>query len=86
MRHTTTKRFWKQYYKQTSYVQNLADKAFNTLRENPSHHSLQFKKVGELYSVRIGLSHKALSIKDEECYIWVWIGSHDEYERLLSNK
>jgi len=25
----------------------------------------------------------ALAVKDEEDFIWVWIGSHDDYDKLI---
>jgi hypothetical protein len=31
----------------------------------------------------VGINYRALAFKDGEYYIWVWIGSHEEYERLL---
>ena len=53
------------------------------LKGNPRHPSLQFKKLGKFWSARVGLSHRALAIEDGEGFIWVWIGPHDEYERLI---
>lgn len=31
------------------------------------------------------MNHRALALKDEENYIWVWIGTHEEYERLIKS-
>jgi hypothetical protein len=45
--------------------------------------SLQFKKIGQLWSARVGLHHRALAAEDGEGFIWVWIGTHAEYERLI---
>ena len=45
--------------------------------------SLQFRKVGKFRSVRIGLAHRALAVEDGDDFIWVWIGTHDEYQRML---
>ncbi|MEM9157163.1 MAG: hypothetical protein AAGB13_19355 [Cyanobacteria bacterium P01_F01_bin.33] len=53
------------------------------LKANPTHPSLNFKKVGKYWSVRIGLSHRALTVEDGSDFIWTWIGDHDEYDRLL---
>jgi len=83
MKHKTTKRFRDLYSKLAPQTKELADKAFSLLKENHSHSSLQFKKVGTLYSVRINISHRALAIKDKEVYIWVWLGNHDEYEKMI---
>jgi len=54
------------------------------LRENPRHPSLRFKKVGKLWSARVGRDHRALAMEDEGDYVvWVWIDTHEEYNRLL---
>jgi len=51
------------------------------LKNDLNHPSLSFKKVGKFWSARVGINYRALAFKDGEDYIW--IGSHDEYERLL---
>jgi len=84
MIHKTTKRFWSFYSKLPKKIQLLADKAFYNLKQNYKHPSLQFKKVGKLYSVRIDLFYRALAYKDEDFYIWIWLGSHSEYDQLIN--
>ncbi len=37
-----------------------------------------------VYSVRVGLSYRALGVKEEDTIIWFWIGSHEEYNKLIS--
>jgi hypothetical protein len=38
-----------------------------------------------VYSVRIGISYRALGLrKDDDVIVWFWIGSHAEYDKLLS--
>jgi hypothetical protein len=81
--HRTTPQFWKRFYNQTLTIQRLARKNYDLLKADPTHPSLNFKKVGNYWSVRIGLSHRALAIEDDSDFIWVWIGHHDEYDRLL---
>ena len=76
-------RFWKCFDKLPSSVQKTADENFEILKNNPHHPSLYFKKIGSFWSVRIGLSCRALAIEDGEDFIWVWIGNHDEYEKML---
>ena len=82
--HRTTNRFWKCFENLPESVQNVSKRNFNLLKANPSHPSLHFKKVGKLWSVRAGLNYRALAVEDGEDFIWVWIGAHDEYERMLS--
>ncbi|MEQ1614804.1 MAG: hypothetical protein ABL904_18815 [Hyphomicrobiaceae bacterium] len=67
-------------------VQDHARRAYVICRDNPSHPSLQFKRVSRaepIYSVRIGLAHRALGLFEGDTVTWIWIGSHDEYERQL---
>jgi hypothetical protein len=81
--HKTTKRFWKCFETLPPSIQTIAKKNFEILKDNPSHPSLHFKKVGELWSARVGGNYRALAYKDEDDFIWVWIGLHDEYEKLI---
>ena len=81
--HRTTDRFWKSFDKLPEPVQKTSKKNFELLKNNPSHPSLHFKKVGKFWSVRAGMDHRALAFKDGEDFIWVWIGAHDEYERMI---
>ncbi|MEO0852732.1 MAG: hypothetical protein AAFY15_04425 [Cyanobacteria bacterium J06648_11] len=74
---------WKRFYAQSEAVQRTARKNYELLKADPSHPSLNFKKVGKYWSVRIGLSHRALAVEDGSDFIWTWIGDHDEYDRLL---
>jgi len=84
--HRTTERFWRCYHGLPGEVRKLADKNYELLKENPSHPSLQFKKIGELWSTRVGQAHRALAVEDGEDFIWVWMGTHDEYERILKGR
>jgi hypothetical protein len=81
--HTTTDRFWNCYLNLPRKIQELADENFHLLKMNPRHPSLQFKKVGQFWSVRIGLDYRALTEKDEDGFTWVWIGTHQDYNRLI---
>lgn len=82
MHHRTTRRFWKCFDDLPEAVKRTAKKNFELLKKNPSHPSL-LKKVGKLWSVRAGINHRALAVEDGEDFIWVWIGTHDEYERMI---
>jgi hypothetical protein len=66
-----------------SSVRKLADANFVPLKRDPRHPSLQFKKVGRYWSVRVGLRYRALAIETEDAYLWFWIGSHADYDRLI---
>jgi len=81
--HRTTARFWSFFDGLPESVQAIARKNFELLKTDRSHPSLQFKRVGKLWSARVGLNYRALAVEDGEDFIWVWIGSHDEYTKLI---
>ena len=84
--HNTIRRFWSCYWKLQKETRDLADEAFELLKENPNHPSLHFKKVGKLWSARVDIRHRALAVKDETDFVWVWIGTHDEYEKMIKKR
>ena len=84
--HRTTDRFWKCLLRLPDRVQRIARKNFEILKTNPSHPSLHFKKVGKAWSVRVGINHRALAIEDGQDFIWIWIGTHGEYEKMITDK
>ena len=81
--HRATRRFWAGFDDLPEAVQKTARKNFRLLKNNPQHPALHFKKVGKFWSVRVGLNHRALAVEDGTDFIWVWIGVHDAYERLI---
>lgn len=84
MNHYTSPRFWDCYAKLSAEQQELADKAYELLKANPSHPSLHFKKVGRFWSARVSYSLRALAVEVSEGYLWFWVGPHDEYDRLVN--
>lgn len=86
MRHRASPRFWSSYRQLPEEVRKLADNAYQLLRANERHPSLHFKKIGELYSARVGLHYRALAVEDGGDLAWVWVGPHSEYDRLLSSR
>jgi hypothetical protein len=85
MDHFTTPDFWNHYHVLPKEVRDLADKNYQILRLNPSHPSLHFKEVhAGLWSVRVGRSYRALCFREDDGYYWFWIGSHAEYDNLIS--
>jgi hypothetical protein len=65
-------------------VRKLADANFGLLKSDPRHPSLQFKRVGRYWSVRVGLRYRALAADVDGGYLWFWIGSHADYDKLIS--
>lgn len=84
--HRTTERFWKCFEDLPDPVQKISKKNFELLKENSSHPSLHFKKIGTFWSVRAGLNYRALAVEDGDGYIWVWIGTHAEYEKMIKGE
>ena len=52
---------------------------------NPRHPSLRFKKVGEVWVVRVARGFRALALLQGDTFYWFWIGSHDDYEQMLKS-
>lgn len=82
--HKVTSRFWEGFENLPEPIQRLAKKNFELLKVDTQHPSLHFKKIGQFWSVRIGLNYRALAVKQDDDYIWVWIGTHDAYDRLIN--
>jgi mRNA-degrading endonuclease RelE of RelBE toxin-antitoxin system len=87
MNHFTLPRFWQCYHKLPKDIQELADKNYDLLRADSRHPSLHFKKVGrkrQVWSVRVGDHYRALGTERPEGIVWFWIGTHAEYDTLLT--
>lgn len=65
-------------------VRELADKSYQLLKSNPHHPSLHFKGIGELWSVRVGEHYRALGTDEAGGINWIWIGTHAEYDELVT--
>jgi hypothetical protein len=53
---------------------------------NPSHRGLNFKRLKphSAFSVRIGLRYRAICFQvDTDTYMWEWIGSHSDYDKMV---
>ncbi len=84
MRHYASSGFWYHYRQLPPDVQRLADKNFRLLANDPYHPSLHFKKIhATLWSARIGLEHRAVATPQDGDFLWLWIGPHDAYDRLI---
>ena len=86
VRHRATRRFWQRYHALPPEMQRLADAAYQLLKSDTRHPSLQVKTVGPYWSVRVGLHYRALSIEEGADLVWFWIGHHSEYDRLISSR
>jgi hypothetical protein len=84
VKHRATPDFWYFYRQLPSDIQELADRCYELLKQDPKYPSLHFKKAGQFWSVRVGLHYRALAVEDNDDIAWFWIGSHAEYDKLLS--
>lgn len=82
MNHRASRRFWACYHALPVEVRQLADHCYVLLRQDSHHPSLHFKKVGQYWSVRVGLHYRALAVESGADLAWFWIGTHAEYDRL----
>ena len=83
MRHFAGRKFWDAYQALPESVRALADKNFALLKADPRHPSLHLKKVGDYWSVRVGLGYRALAVEVDDGLLWFWIGSHKRYDELI---
>jgi hypothetical protein len=68
-------------------VQRQARAAHRLFSENPSHPSLRFKQVHSIepiFSVRVNRNYRALGVRGDDQIVWFWIGSHTNYDKLIS--
>lgn len=58
-------RFWQLYRQLPPHVRRRASQAYRLWRQNPDTPGLHFKRVGRtrpVYSVRVGIDHRALGV------------------------
>jgi mRNA-degrading endonuclease RelE of RelBE toxin-antitoxin system len=85
----TTERFRKAFRQLPAHVQEQAREAYRQFQTDPRHPSLQFKQIhaaGSIYSARVGLGYRALAVPEDDVLVWFWIGSHAEYDRLITQR
>jgi hypothetical protein len=84
MKSSGTTEFWKSYRDLPGPIRQAAKRTYRLWKENPRASVLRFKKVRDAYSVRIGITgYRAIAVDVPNGFLWIWIGPHDEYERLL---
>ena len=83
MKHLASSRFWALYHALPADVRQIADKNFTLLKSDPRHPSLHFKRIGELWSARVGDHYRAFGTDVEDGICWIWIGTHAEYDKIV---
>ena len=84
MKHLASPKFWALYEALPTDVRDLADQKYELLKSDSRHLSLHFKKIDELWSVRVGAHYRALAIEVEGGFYWFWIGTHAEYDKIVA--
>ena len=68
-------------------VRQQARQAYSLFQQDPQHPSLRFRQVHPvrpIFSARVGRHYRAVGIRQDNDIGWFWIGSHSEYDHLLS--
>ena len=87
MKSHTTERFRKMLQQLPEQIRRQASEAYKLFKQNPYHPSLRFKQIHPtkpVYSVRINIDYRAVGTRYGDDILWFWIGSHTEYEKLIS--
>ncbi|MEN3371364.1 MAG: hypothetical protein V7609_3507 [Verrucomicrobiota bacterium] len=86
MKSSGTNEFWQLYRELPDQVREATRRTYRIWRVNPRASGVRFKKVRDVYSVRIGhTGYRAIAIDVPDGFLWIWIGPHDQYERLLNS-
>lgn len=78
--------FWRAYQTLDPRTREAARRAYQQFAVNSAHPSLRFKKLGgydHIWSVRINEQYRAVGERRGDTVIWVWIGSHNEFDKLF---
>lgn len=87
MKSRTTAKFRKAFSQLPKEVQEQARKAYRQFQEDPGHPGLRFKRVHpklQIYSARASKDYRAVGLRDGDTIVWFWIGTHADYDLLLS--
>ena len=82
----TNSHFWKLYRRLPQNIRDVARKQYKLFALDPYHTSLHFKRVHStkpIYSARISKNYRAVGVLEGNIIVWFWIGSHDDYDKLL---
>ena len=86
MKSLTRPSFWRAYQGLGDRERQAARRAYRIFAEEPGHPSLRFKKLAgydDIWSVRINEQYRAIAERQGDTVTWVWIGSHNEFDKLF---
>ena len=87
MKSYTTDEFCELYHALSLNIRRQAQEAHEQFERDPFHPGLHFEEVDKqrhLWSARITRGYRVLGIRDDGEITWFWIGTHREYEKLIS--
>jgi hypothetical protein len=87
MKSRTLAGFWKLYRKLPASVRKEARAAYRRFLNNPQHPGLHFHRLfndPSYWSVRVTLDYRAVGIVEGDTITWVWIGSHEAFDRAFA--
>lgn len=68
-------------------IQEQARRAYRRFKADPAHPGLEFKKLppyADIWSVRVTQDYRAVGQRQGELIVWFFIGTHGDYDALLS--
>ena len=86
MRSLATRRFWELFQTLPKETQNLVFRNFGLWRRDPRHPLLRLRRLpgsDDRFSIRATDGYCALGVQTDEETIWIWIGTHADYDRLV---
>ena len=84
MKSRTQRRLWHEFNRLPAHVQCFARDKFRLWKRDAFHPSMHFKPlIGDIWSVRIGDSYRALARRNKDVVVWFWIGTHEDYNNFL---
>ena len=79
-----TDKFWQLYRSLPIEARITARKNYWLWQSNAFHPSLHFKPIGPAnWSARVGEHYRAIGRFVGSGFIWEWIGSHADYDKLV---
>ncbi len=86
MRSITSAAFWRLYHALPPELREQARKNDLLWARDPFHPSLHFKTLkgeADFCSVCVGQKSRAVGVRQGDAVRWVWIGSPNEFDKLL---
>ena len=87
MNNRAVNKFWKYFERLPQAIQNQAEKNFELWKKNPRHPGLKFEQVHPVkpfYSIRVSQKYRALARKEGDTFFWFWVGTHNDYEKIIA--